>query len=318
MVQSTSYEELYRTGREHLKAGRARDALQSFELARAMNDVDPALFDSMASAHCVLNEFEAAVQHYERATQLDARRGPCWVNLGALYNRLGKHQKAAEVLRRAVQIERKNSVGFYNLGIAYKQLKQWHMAVPAYREAIRIDPKMADAHLNLGNVYIEMGNFAQAITHFKKALEIDPKMERAQRALHKAEQRKDATLQGAKNPFGRLVGAAADEAVASEQPPAGRVLTDAERIADRRMIATLVEQVGVDLGELVGCLKTRVEPSVKTLNRLLTHRASPHGETTTKGEAFENFAEAHKAFSPRVQKFRRALEQLRDHEAHLK
>lgn len=314
MAETLTVEELCQRARKHLKAGRAQEALATYEEARRLNDLDPDIHDGLATAHCALGEFESAARHFESATRLDPRRGACWINLGAVYNRMKNYQKAAEVLRRAVQIDRKSSIGFYNLGIAYKHLRQWPLAVPAYREAIRLDPKMADAYLNLGNVYLEMGNLPQAATHFRKALEIDPTLDRASRGLEKVAARQEAARQ-AKSPFGRLVNAA--EAPREADSP-GRTLSDDERRHDRHVINDLVTQAKLDLDELVGCLKTQIDPSVRTLNRLLTHQKSVHGEQISKTEALEQFQEARKAFAPRLRQFRRVLQLLRDHEAEIK
>src|SRR6266576_2790610 len=134
MTNSMLFEDLCQTAREHLKAGRLEEAIASFKEARQINDLDAELHDGLATAHFLRQDYEAAVLHFERVTRLDPRRGASWINLGAVYNRMGNYQKSAEVLRRAVQIEKKSAIGFYNLGIAYKHLTQWNMAVPAYRE----------------------------------------------------------------------------------------------------------------------------------------------------------------------------------------
>jgi tetratricopeptide (TPR) repeat protein len=188
------------------------------------------------------------------------------------------------------------------------------MAVPAYREAIRLDPQMADAYLNLGNVYLEMNNLVQAAAQFKKALEIDPAMERAQRGLEKTQTRREEAKKSS-GPFGRLVDPAK---VAPAAGPLGRELSDSERILDRKTLFTLLSQVQTDLQEVLDCLRGSINPAMHTLNRLLTHQTSMHGETLSKTEALEQFQQAHEAFAPRLQQFRRVLQQLREHEAKVK
>lgn len=311
MVEPPSVEELCQRARKFLKGGRTDEALATYEEARRLNDLDPDVHDGLANVYCSMGTYDAAARHFETATRLDPRRSACWINLGAVYNRLKNYNKAAEVLRRAVQIDRKSSIGFYNLGIAYKQLKQGAMAIPAYREAIRLDPKMADAYLNLGNVYLEMGNLPQAATQFKKALELRPDLERARRGLEKAEARLEHARQSA-SPFGRLV--KVDE-LPTDTKTTGRLLSAAERAKHRRIHSEYTAQALIDLKELTESLQEQVEPTVRTLNRLLTHRASPHGETMSRTEALENFQEARTAFVPRLRQFRRVLQQMREHEA---
>lgn len=316
MPNSLSFEDLCQTGRDHLRGGRLNDAMAAFEEARQINDLDADVHEGLATVHYMLQAFEPAVKHFERVTRLDPRRGASWINLGAVYNRMGNYQKAAEVLRRAVQIEKKSSVGFYNLGIAYKHLKQWAMAIPAYREAIRLEPKMADAYLNLGNVYSQMNNFGQAVAHFKKALEIEPGLERAMRGLEKAE----AALAAAKpapNPFGRLVNPDQTAAATTAPLAAGRELTDDERIRDRRRLHDLLAQLEPQLQEVLAALSEELDPAVRTLNKMLTQPISPHGVSITKAEALDGFILARAKYLPRLAKLQKTLRQLRDHEAQI-
>ena len=313
MTNSLSFEDLCQTGREHLQAGRLEEAVAAFEDARQINDLDAELHDGLATAHFLRQDYAAAVMHFERVTRLDPRRGATWINLGAVYNRMGNYQKAAEVLRRAVQIEKKSSVAYYNLGIAYKHLKQWALAVPAYREAIRLEPRMADAYLNLGNVYTAMNNFSQAASSYKKALGIKPELERAQRGLERAEAELNAS-KNARSPFGRLVNA--DRAPTAQEPAAvSRELTEDERQRDRQVLHALVAQLETDFADVLESLSKRLDPAVHTLNKMLTQTLSPHGVSITKSEALENFVEARAKYVPRLAQLQKTLRQLRDHEA---
>jgi tetratricopeptide (TPR) repeat protein len=314
MTNSLSFEELCRNGRAHLKAGRLDDALVALSEAGRMNELDADVHEGLATIHFLKQDYESAVQHFERVTRLDPRRGAAWVNLGAVYNRMANYQKAAEVLRRAVQIERRSSEGYYNLGIAYKHLKQWALAVPAYREAIRLDPKMAEAYLNLGNVYVAMKNFAQAASHYRRALDLKPGLERAVRGLEKAEAELE-TAKSRSSPFGRLVDAEKAASASAAAPESGACeLSPDERKLDRRTLNELLVRLDQEFGDLVGLIEEQLDPSVRTLNKMLTHPESPHGVSITKAEALEQFIEAKSRCLPSLAQFRKTLRELRDHE----
>jgi tetratricopeptide (TPR) repeat protein len=317
MRNSLSFEDLCQTGRDNLRAGRIAEAVAAFEEARLVNDLDADVHEGLATAHFMQNAYEHAVMHFERVTRLDPRRGASWINLGAVYNRMGNYQKAAEVLRRAVQIEKKSAIGYYNLGLAYKHLKQWNLAVPAYREAIRLEPRMADAYLNLANVYSELNNFLQAITHYKKALDLKPDLERAKRGLEKAEARLDARRQEL-SPFGRLVDPNQHAAGDTAAVPAGRELNEKEREHDRRALHALLKQMDAELEDVLEALGDELDPAVRTLNKMLTQPISPHGVSITKSEALDGFILARAKYLPRLAKLQKTLRQLRDHEASFK
>ena len=316
MTNSLSFADLCQTGREHLKAGRATEALAPLEEARLMNDLDANVHESLATAHFLLKNYEPAAKHFERVTRLDPRRGSAWINLGAVYNRMAEYHKAADVLRRAVQIEKKSAVAFYNLGFAYKHLQQWNMAVPAYREAIRLDPRMADAYYNLGNVFCELKNHAQAVTHYKRALQLDPNLERARAKLEKAEAALNASKQSI-SPFGRLVAAEEPASTAAAPRSTVRELDEEEREADRRTIHELLGRLQSDLDALLTVLTEQLDPSVRTLNKMLTQQYAPHTVSITKADALENFREARVQYAPRLAQLQQTLGRLRDHEAQM-
>ena len=115
-----------------------------------------------------------------------AARG-AYINLGAVYNRLGQLDDALTTLRRGIQLDANRAEGYYNLALVYKQLGQIEMAVNAYRESVRLNPRMYDAHYNLGNIFLEKGQHAHAIAHYKQALDIRPNWEKARSALETAQ-----------------------------------------------------------------------------------------------------------------------------------
>lgn len=316
MTNSVSFEDLCQTGREHLKAGRLSEALASFEEARLLNDLDANVHEGLATAHFLLKNYDPAGKHFERVTRLDPRRGSAWINLGAVYNRVGEYLKAADILRRAVQIEKKSAIAFYNLGFAYKHLKQWSMAVPAYREAIRLDPRMADAYLNLGNVFSQLSNHVQAATHYKRALQLDPNLERARRGLEKVEGA--LANKPAISPFGRLVDAEEPSASGSGAPVAAvRELDEQERETDRRALHQLVAQLESELDGFLAVLTEQLDPAVRTLNKMLTQQYSPHSVSITKADALDGFREARGQYAPRLAQLRETIRRLRDHEAQM-
>jgi tetratricopeptide (TPR) repeat protein len=313
MAKSSSSDELCKTARGHLKAGRLDDALSGFTEALQINELDVDVHEGLGTVQFLKKNYEAAVSHFERATRLDPRHGAAWINLGAVYNRMEKYQKAAEVLRRAVQVERKSSAAYYNLGFAYKNLKQWSLAVPAYREAIRLDPNMADAYLNLGNVYTAMKNYAQAATQYKKALELKPDMERAQRGLRQANEQLDAS-KNASSPFGRLVDESSirtDAAVETHSVS----LSSEQRRQDREFLCDVWARLDSEAVALHESLIGPLHEAVRTLEKMLTQAYDPQSASITKEEAFEQYLAARADFAARVAQLDVSVRHLREHEA---
>jgi tetratricopeptide (TPR) repeat protein len=111
------------------------------------------------------------------------------INLGALYNLLGKYEDAVTHLRRGIQLDRTRSEGYYNLGIAYRKLGRGELAIQAYREAGHLNPRMVEAFYNLANVYFEMSRYDQAALYYRRAMEINPGFRKAEEGLRRAERK---------------------------------------------------------------------------------------------------------------------------------
>ena len=220
--------------------------------------------EGMATASFLMKDYEGAIKHFKRMTLIKPQDPRPYINLGAVYNRLGDYKQAVDILQRGLQRNRKSSEGYYNLGIAQKNLNQLSMASTAYREAIRLNPDMAEAHQNLANVYLEMKNNKKAIEHFKKAIAIKPEFERAIRGLACAQEAIDK-YKAEEKPFGRLVD---EQEYASKQLVAtSRVLSETERIGDRQQVEIMTLGVLTTTSEFFTHSRDVLEPSLTALSR---------------------------------------------------
>jgi tetratricopeptide (TPR) repeat protein len=230
------------------------------------------------------------------------------INLGAMYNKVGKHTHAATILRKAIAKDKNSCQGYYNLGIAQRHLNDLVMAAWAYREAIRINPQMADAHQNLGNVLLELGQLKLAVEHYEQALAIKPDFKAAQRGLERAKGDQDKVKQSM-NPFGRLV----DESMVqgTALPQTDRELTDVERLRDRSTIYKLTQNIESASTALVDFLKTDLEKVLSSLNRSIAQESVSPGSIS---RAYEDFQSAITRCTNLRRALKRKMLELRAHE----
>jgi len=133
------------------------------------------------------SDFLGAAHHFREVTRLDPLRAGAFINLGAIYNHLGRHADAISALRRGIQLDPQKADGYYNLGLVHRQLDQLELAADAYREAVRIQPKLAEAHLNLGNILLDQDKYSQAITSYRQALQLRANWTEALQGIEMAE-----------------------------------------------------------------------------------------------------------------------------------
>lgn len=257
-------ESLCTAGRQLVRQGKPAESIQIFQQVLEADPDRTDVHDAIATAYFLVKQYDQAIEHFTRVTQLCPKDAKAYVNLGAVYNRKEEFSKAADILKKAVSRNGNSVEAYYNLGIAYRGLKQPAMAINSYKEAIKIDPRMLDAMQNLGNTYLEMNNIKGAIEQYKKALEIKPDFERAKRGLARAEEAQNQAKVHF-NPFGRLV----------EQNPVKQTKVDArlkrmepeERVADRQFIRRAMVESQSLCQQMLEHLRDTLEEDLTQLNR---------------------------------------------------
>jgi tetratricopeptide (TPR) repeat protein len=190
-----SLETLCKRAQEALSRGEYQESRETYQQALGYRSDSPEIHYGMATACFLVNDLHSAVYHFKEVIRLDPTRAGAFINLGAVYNRLGQLDEALSTLRRGIQLDPSRGEGYYNLGLIYKQLGQLDMAINAYREAVRLNPRMYDAHYNLGNILMEKQQYHQAAVHYRSSLDIRPNWEKGRLALDAAQAELDAQKQ---------------------------------------------------------------------------------------------------------------------------
>jgi tetratricopeptide (TPR) repeat protein len=198
---------LCQKAQQAIAQGDNEKARQFYLQALGLKSDSPDVHYGLATVCFLLNDLPSAAYHFKEVTRLDPLRAGAYINLGAVYNRLGQLDDAVPALRRGIQLDLNRGEGYYNLGLVYRRKGQNDLAIQAYREATRVNPRMADAHYNLANLYLEKQDYGMAAAHYRQALELRPGWAKAVHGLEQAE----ASLEGPKD-------AADDNPPEAEQP----------------------------------------------------------------------------------------------------
>ena len=135
----------------------------------------------------MLSDLNGAAYHFNHTITLDPNRFGALINLGAVYNQMGKPDEALAILRQAIKLDPKRAESYYNMGLAYRAKGQSELAIQAYREAIHLNPQMKDTHFNLANLLQDLGRLPQALVHYKEAVKLDPHFQAAQLGVQQVE-----------------------------------------------------------------------------------------------------------------------------------
>jgi tetratricopeptide (TPR) repeat protein len=96
------------------------------------------------------------------------------LNLGEAVYQLGKTSDAIQHFERALQIDNNRASVHSSLGVALLEKGRTEESLAHLQTAIALDPHDADARYNLGNTFLAMGRAREAVTQYQQALDINP------------------------------------------------------------------------------------------------------------------------------------------------
>jgi Tfp pilus assembly protein PilF len=173
-----------------------------------------------AIGHMQAREGSAALTAAQEAVAFDGNVAAYRDLLGLIYLQLQRPDLAVEHFQRAVQIDPKFADGHFHLGTALAETRRWEEAVATYRTAIALpNITVPDfAHQNLGVALYNLRRYREAEQALRFAISLDPQLQAAYYhlgLLFNAEQRQEeakaafrhARQLGPDSPFGQ---AAAD------------------------------------------------------------------------------------------------------------
>jgi tetratricopeptide (TPR) repeat protein len=101
---------------------------------------------------------EKAFMLLTRSLQLDPYQPQIYVNLGLVFEQLGKIDRAVAAYHQAIFSHPESPTAYYNLGILYyRPLKDRGKALDHFLKARDLDPMEPDVHRYLASIYDEMG-----------------------------------------------------------------------------------------------------------------------------------------------------------------
>lgn len=144
---------------------RKTDVRAALEHAQKAVQLDPAFmkaYDQLGLCYEALGDFDAAAGAFRKAIGLSAQsRAPSpWpsLNLGVMLLRTEKIAEAEERLRDSVRIEPKFPVAHFRLGQALERQARYPEAVAELKEAGRLDPTYPEPHYALARIYRRQGD----------------------------------------------------------------------------------------------------------------------------------------------------------------
>ena len=117
-----------------------------------------------------------ALDHFEKAIQLDPKFADALNDIGVTYAALGQLQQAADHFQKAIDLVPDHPAAAANLSIALCKLEHYREAGAMARRALRLDPGLLKVRFVLGiSLSTEDGDKAEALDNLQRAAAEIPK-----------------------------------------------------------------------------------------------------------------------------------------------
>jgi tetratricopeptide (TPR) repeat protein len=174
----TSAEALYGLGSAFLEQNKSKEARDCFEHALELHSSYPGTLPNAWNNLGILaareGNTDAAIQHFQRALQIDPEHSIALLNLGNAY-RQEKHWPDAErALKQALALNPDDPEANYALGMVYAQQNDTDRAHEYLAKALAARPAYPEALNNLGILYLRTRRIAEAIRTFEESIRAAP------------------------------------------------------------------------------------------------------------------------------------------------
>lgn len=136
--------------------------------------VDPEIWNHVGFAYAVKEEWDEAIQAFDRAVSLDPRYAEAFFNLGEAYQ--SKAQKirdrnmaimASENFKKAIEMDPEYAPAYFSLGRFYRQAGNVEGAIYCWEKAVELRPNFGLAQFYLGEAYLINGDKDKALERFQ-------------------------------------------------------------------------------------------------------------------------------------------------------
>jgi len=130
--------------------------------------------NNLGNALKLQGKIEEAIEHFNRALQIDPGYAKAHNNLGTALATQGKTDAAIKHFGIALYINPNYAAAHSNIGVALASRDELEKAVVHFKTALRLKPDYAKVHSNLGAALVRQGKLHEALEHFQTALRIKP------------------------------------------------------------------------------------------------------------------------------------------------
>ncbi|KAJ1724776.1 glucose repression mediator protein [Coemansia erecta] len=155
-------------------------ALAAYDSALRHNPYSQPALTQIANIYRAREEFDKAVDFFQRIVHIDATNGEIWGAIGNCYLMLDELPKAYQAYQQAIihLPNPKEPKLWYGIGILYDRYGSYDHAEEAFNAVMNMDPgfdKATEIYFRLGIIHKCQGKYAQSLDCFNRILSDPPK-----------------------------------------------------------------------------------------------------------------------------------------------
>jgi len=116
-------------------------------------------YHNMGNAYCKSGEYDAAIESYKKAIEINPNDADSYTNMGSAYLDKKDYATASTCLNKAIGIDPNRAAVYHNLGVIFSKNKEYDAAIEHYKKALEKDPDLAPTRINLELAYLNKGDF---------------------------------------------------------------------------------------------------------------------------------------------------------------
>ena len=162
------------------------------------NPDDPKPWQTIGLFYSVAEEYNQAIEHYQRALQALPEHAAQWqqsiadakksknhllveelIEKGDGLANAGQHLQAQAIFQQAIELDSEHAMAWYDLGVCQMSLGDLQNALLSITQAVALDDELVQAWSNRGALLMQLGMLPEALASLEKACQIDPKHAKA-------------------------------------------------------------------------------------------------------------------------------------------
>jgi tetratricopeptide (TPR) repeat protein len=162
---------LFEAGCKKMQQNDYRGAIKNFNMI-LQEDVFFEAYYHRAVAYLKLEQYNVAMQDYDRAIELNPNSSESFLGLGIIYTKLNHPQEAIHFFSRCLTLNTEDSIAYTNRGYNKLKLDDYLSALDDFDKALDINPLNALAYSNRGVALFKLGNLQDARDNWEVASEL--------------------------------------------------------------------------------------------------------------------------------------------------